>query len=726
MLKFLRGLCRRLSFLPAFALLAALPLESYHRAPQERPAAQQIRVGTGEVVVDVNVTDSGGKPVRDLAAADFEVFEDGVPQRIASFRYVSGNAPNQGLQAPDPARPSPALVADTPAFPHLVSLVFDKINVERGDALRAAEAARTYVEKHLRENDLVAVFGISTGVRVYQRFTSDRASLLRAIQSCIAGNTKLTGDVSDDIRDTLATILSPGVSSDEEKIQAAYSATPEQLLENPVLEELLVLLKFRDFDRQDRGNRSLTGLLSIIEGQKSVPGRKAMIFLSSGFAMPVNAGRNLGGSLGLRTITGAANRAGVTIYSIDVTGVRGQDPEEDRQAALKAAMNSRAYVGPNSPLGLLANAVGMNPLDNLLILSEETGGYAVSNTGDLVGGIAKIGAYLEEYYVLTYAPSNLINDGRFRSISVKLKRSRLTARARKGYYALPDTERVPILAFEAELLNQIHAKSPPDKFPVHVGGYWFPRRGAPPTAALFVQFPLTKFKFERLRETRQYQAQADIMLLIGKPDGSILHRQSQQYELEFLQEPTAGQRNAGFSFYRRAPLEPGTYSLVAAVRDRRTDIASAARTEFRIPPPEQPDLALSSITLGRESAPASGGHPSEDPFRIDDPLKIAGAGILPNVSGAYSKASDKEVLVYFVARARAASPLLQCALALSRDGQPDLKLEHACAAIDAEGIFQCLKRIGLDQLKPGGYELRLTATNAGRSASGTARFRVDR
>ena len=39
-------------------------------------------------------------------------------------------------------------------------------------------------------------------------------------------------------------------------------------MEYPVLEELLVLLKFRDIDSQSRGNRSLSGLLSIIEGQK--------------------------------------------------------------------------------------------------------------------------------------------------------------------------------------------------------------------------------------------------------------------------------------------------------------------------------------------------------------------------------------------------------------------------------------------------------------------------
>jgi VWFA-related protein len=721
---------RRLSFLSTLALLAALPLESHHQALQERAATQQIRVRTGEVVVDVNVTDSGGSPVRGLTAADFEVYEDGIKQQIASFRFISRNTLEQSQQAPSAAMPSSVLVADTPAFPHLVSLVFGKINVERGEALRAAEAAKAYVEKFLHKNDLVAVCGISMGVHVYQQFTNDRASLLKAIQDCIAGNTRHTGDVSDEIRATLASILGagatiPGVSTDEQKIQAAYSASPAALMEYPVLEELLVLLKFRDFDSQARGNKSLTGLLSIIEGQKSVPGRKSMIFLSSGFALPVNAGRNLGGAMELRTITSAANRAGVTIYSIDVSGVRGQDPEEERQAALKAAMNSRAIVGPNTPLGLLSMTVGLNPLDNLLRLSEETGGYAVSNTGDLVAGIEKIGAYLEEYYVLTYTPSNLITDGKFRSISVKLKRPRLNVRARKGYYSLPDTDRLPLVGFEAELLEHINAKSPPASFPVYVGGYSFPGREAAPTAALFVQFPLTKFKFEKLRETRQYQAQADVLLLIKKADGSIIHRLSQQYELGYSQEPTEIMRKRGFSFYRRVPLESGDYFLEAVVRDRRTDNASVRKTEFHVAPANQQELALSSVALGRESVPAAENDTSENPFHLDDPLRVAETGVRPNLSAVYSKSSDKEILVYFVARARIASSQIQCTFEFFRDGMPDLKLEQAFAAIDAEGKVQCLKRIGLDQLKPGSYELRLNVSNASVSAFGVAKFRID-
>jgi hypothetical protein len=124
---------RRLSWFSVLAILTALPLPGYKPTQQERPAAKQIRVQTTEVVVDVSVTDSGGHPVQGLTTDDFEVYEDGVKQPILSSRFVSGDALNPGGQAPKPEIPSSDLVADTPSLPHLVSLVFDKINVERGE-----------------------------------------------------------------------------------------------------------------------------------------------------------------------------------------------------------------------------------------------------------------------------------------------------------------------------------------------------------------------------------------------------------------------------------------------------------------------------------------------------------------------------------------------------------------------------------------------------------------
>src|SRR5690349_24085274 len=51
-----------------------------------------IRVRSNEVRLDVVVKDKKGRPVKDLKATDFEVLEDGVPQKVESFRFVTREA----------------------------------------------------------------------------------------------------------------------------------------------------------------------------------------------------------------------------------------------------------------------------------------------------------------------------------------------------------------------------------------------------------------------------------------------------------------------------------------------------------------------------------------------------------------------------------------------------------------------------------------------------------
>src|SRR5579884_1564745 len=48
-----------------------------------------LKVDVPWVTVDVTVTDTGGKPVSNLTTDDFQIFENGVPQKIHSFAPVS-------------------------------------------------------------------------------------------------------------------------------------------------------------------------------------------------------------------------------------------------------------------------------------------------------------------------------------------------------------------------------------------------------------------------------------------------------------------------------------------------------------------------------------------------------------------------------------------------------------------------------------------------------------
>ena len=55
--------------------------------------------------VDAVVTDSKGKQVTNLTADDFQVFQDGKPQKITHFSYISTAALTPAPIVPKPAVP---------------------------------------------------------------------------------------------------------------------------------------------------------------------------------------------------------------------------------------------------------------------------------------------------------------------------------------------------------------------------------------------------------------------------------------------------------------------------------------------------------------------------------------------------------------------------------------------------------------------------------------------
>ena len=70
--------------------------------PADRPPPPPVfRVGINFVRVDVIVTDRTGRAVADLQPGDFEIIEEGKPQKIETFRYIELNG---GLTQDAPSR----------------------------------------------------------------------------------------------------------------------------------------------------------------------------------------------------------------------------------------------------------------------------------------------------------------------------------------------------------------------------------------------------------------------------------------------------------------------------------------------------------------------------------------------------------------------------------------------------------------------------------------------
>jgi VWFA-related protein len=148
---------RRLAVLTAM-VLAPLVLQA-----QEPPAVFRTRVET--VRVDVLVTD-GGRPVRGLKASEFEVVDNGVPQRVdfASFEQIPLN----------------------------VVLVLDMSESVSGPRLAHLQNAARQLVDSLQPGDQSALVTFSHAVSVRQRLSAERSDVRAVLgRTAAAGYTSL-------------------------------------------------------------------------------------------------------------------------------------------------------------------------------------------------------------------------------------------------------------------------------------------------------------------------------------------------------------------------------------------------------------------------------------------------------------------------------------------------------------------------------------------------------
>jgi len=127
----------------------------------------------------------------------------------------------------------------------------------------------------------------------------------------------------------------------------------------------------------------------------------------------------------LSYLTRAANRANVTMYTIDPRGLVGM-PDLDEKIDMVEWQN---YVRTSQ--------------DSLRTIAELTGGYAAVNQNDFDKALKRIDAETSDYYVIGYYSNNPDPRKRNRTIDIKVTRDGLNVMHRKAYTLRKTSEPTP-------------------------------------------------------------------------------------------------------------------------------------------------------------------------------------------------------------------------------------------------------------------------------------------
>ena len=411
--------------------------------PQGAPSVT-FQVEVNYVDVDTVVTDEKGNFITGLTRDDFEVFEDGKPQKIDMFSFVE--IPVE--------KGTPFLVANRPVVGDSQSnrqpfagrvyvIVLDDLDVSMQRTVIVKKSARQFVEQYMGANDMAAIVYTSGRTDASQEFTGNKQLLYAAIDRFVGRRLRsLTLERLDRYYSQLLTSTQQGQQDSE--------APPTDPGAHSRMEP-------GDVERGFRAIGVLDTLKNVSEFLANVRGRrKAVIFFSEGIDYPIHdvfGGHSASDVIRATqdAITMAA-RSNVNYFTVDPRGLVGMTSEfmEMQGSGSPGGAGAPEFgtPGTNAPTTGYSGAVGpmsaqqelMNELQvsqgSLRTLAEETGGIAAVNSNMLTTAFERIVEANSRYYVLGYYPPNHPRDGRFHKISVRVKnRPELKVLARKGYGA---------------------------------------------------------------------------------------------------------------------------------------------------------------------------------------------------------------------------------------------------------------------------------------------------
>ena len=719
-------------------LLAALTqLRSYAQSPPRSTDRQSFTSIATAILVDVVVRDKRGHPVTDLSTPDFQISEDGVPQKIDTFTRVShGNGIGVDVAWRSPAHTvAVAPVRDAePATPAAeesatIAIVFDHLSSE---SLRLAQkASLDYVPLSGDSAAQVGVFATDPGVRVIQSFTTDRTRIRQGIERVMSAGTSVSEQRADrmdelldrrreltaDTRTAAASALtSTGAAMSGVASEIGARETELQLLQT----ELNMIRSFDDLDRGHRGYDTSLALMAIVQGLSILPGRKTIILFSEG--LPVTPAL----SAKLDSVIDAANRANVTAYAVDAKGLRAKSSITNIKKEMDSFVEERldqVATGSdrtNQPLTMgmerVEDTLKLDSRTGLARLAEDTGGFLVEETNDLTTAFRRIDEDTQFHYLLTYSPINAEFDGRFRSIQVKVRRPGSQVFARKGYRAIRNAAPLGSDSYEVPALAALDRTPLPNAFPVQAAGFSFPDPVRPGLTPALVHVGTDALTFTVDPERSVYSGRATVVVRIRDAQGRAVQKVSQQYILAGDAKDLEAARKGDILFYRELDLAPGVYTMESIVFDANARRGSARIATLTVPAPTD-SLSMSSVVLASRVEEVSDAPTANT--RGAAPLYVGNRLFYPNLGEPIQKSSTSELPFFFTLYGSDRPD--QAFVQLLHNGQPLAEAPLQLGSATGSRI-QHVGRLPIGSLPSGTYELRIRVIDGGQEIARTAFF----
>jgi VWFA-related protein len=378
------------------------------RQPAAEPRAPTFRVAIDLVTTDVIARDESGQFISDLKKEEFLIYEDDVPQEVASLVLVHGGRVLNQLLPPAAAAPEGIILPPSRPSNDAAGRIFlffvDDLHLDFRNTGHIRSLFKKIGDELLHEGDMFGV--VSTGTSsISIDLTYDRRRLDEATKRIAGGALRpseiIQGGQGPD-----------GPSELRYRAHVAFS-TAYDIVKN--LEQIHNRRKaviyvsngydLNPFEGARYGDPNIIGQTrnNPMASEYDPFTRQSQRFADADLARE------------LAELTRAANRANATMYTIDPRGlIAGSDIDEQ--------------VDPTE-----WNNFVRKSQESLRVIAEQTGGFAVVNQNDFTKALKRIDSETSDYYVLGYYSTNPDPLRRTRKLEVKTTRKGVDVWSRRQY-----------------------------------------------------------------------------------------------------------------------------------------------------------------------------------------------------------------------------------------------------------------------------------------------------
>ena len=573
------------------ALFAVAGLGAQNPPPQQ-PTPPQFRTSTTLVPVDIRVIDRQGKPVTDLAQADFTVVEDGRRQAISFFSSHS-------LVAAEPAPNALPLLRDPRAAGiapqnHRVFLLL----LARGrlqPPAKGVDAMLEFVRERLLPQDHVAILAWNRAtdfttdhaeiVAVLERFKKDHERVEASMKQQFSGLAAVYGgrQIPAAIQARINAIFDgpggPGVRALPEA-EVANSARVEA--DQRRVQDLLMHTSSLDvigaseletidlsFDQYVEGaaqtNQDVSNIYTGIAYLRHLAGEKHLVVVTeNGLQLP-----RMEDSTGLAAV---ANDARVVIDTIHTGGL--PPAVAPPNASLQTSAGGRGFAPPLPGFSLAQR----QRVADLRTISTLTGGIS-STFAYASRGVDRIADATSFQYLIGYYPTNTNWNGRYRNIRVQVTRPGVTVLYRRGYYG--SQELAPLNQIEMLTNSRISGAATYDRAVPDIGvKLTATPEGEPPTAVA-LNLTIAADRLSLVEEGGLRQGRLKIAVFIGDKDERVIGESWQDMSLSLREDRYAEFMKNGIPHQVRIAVSGVPAYVKAVVYDFNADLVGSIIVRIR-------------------------------------------------------------------------------------------------------------------------------------------------